>query len=60
MPMTFLTESNLAERWQCHRQTLARWRATGSGPPFIKLQNKVLYKLSDIEQYENTKTITPE
>jgi predicted site-specific integrase-resolvase len=57
---TFLTDKDLAERWHCHRQTLIRWRAEGTGPKYAKVNNKVLYKLSDIEAYEEQNTISHE
>lgn len=59
-PTIFLTDEQLAERWQCHRQTLIRWRAAGIGPKFVKISNKVRYKLSDIEEFEAAHTVTPE
>ena len=58
--MIFLTEEQLSERWQCHRQTLARWRSTGFGPKFVKISNQVRYKLSDIEEFEEANTVSPE
>jgi predicted site-specific integrase-resolvase len=32
--------------------TLERWRSNGTGPIFLKLQGRVMYRLEDIEQYE--------
>jgi len=34
-----------------HR-TLERWRWTGDGPKFLKVGGRVVYRLSDIEEYE--------
>lgn len=42
----------LAERWRVNVTTLDRWRSEGKGPPYLKLQGRVLYRLADIEGYE--------
>jgi len=55
-----LTDEQLAERWQCHRQTLIKWRSTGFGPKFVRISNQVRYKLSDVEAFEEANTVTPE
>ena len=53
----FLTAEELAERWHMNPGTLANWRIAGKGPKYLKLGNgqahKVLYRLSDIIDYEN-------
>ncbi len=53
-----LTDEQLAKRWQCHRQTLIRWRSKGRGPKFVKISNQIRYKLSDIQEFEQQNTIT--
>ena len=58
-PTIFLTDEQLAERWQCHRQTLIRWRTKGTGPKFVKINNQIRYKLSDVEAFEEANTVTP-
>ena len=64
--MTFLTDAQLAERWQCHRQTLVGWRAKGIGPfapggiKFVKIGGQYRYKLSDVEAFEEANTVNPE
>ena len=50
--MTFLNPGELAERWHRSVKTLERWRSEGSGPVYLKLHGKVLYRLSDVEAYE--------
>ena len=50
--MTFLNPSELAERWHLSVKTLERWRSEGSGPVYLKLHGKVLYRLSDVEDHE--------
>lgn len=47
-----LTEKMLANRWVCSVARLQRWRTVGEGPPYLKIVGKVLYRLKDIEAYE--------
>ena len=47
-----LTEIMLADRWVCSVARLQRWRAVGEGPQYLKIVGKVLYRLKDIEAYE--------
>ncbi len=54
----FLTDAQLAARWQIHRQTLIRWRRESTGPPYLRIEGRVLYPLAKVEQYEKANTIT--
>ena len=47
-----LTEIMLADRWACSVARLQRWRTVGEGPQYLKIVGKVLYRLKDIEAYE--------
>jgi hypothetical protein len=47
-----LTEKMLADRWVCSVARLQRWRTVGEGPKYLKIVGKVLYRLKDIEAYE--------
>ena len=47
-----LTEKMLADRWMCSVARLQRWRTVGEGPPYLKIVGKVLYRVKDIEAYE--------
>ena len=49
-----LDENRLAERWSMSARTLQRWRQDGKGPPFLKLGGRVMYRLCDIEAWENS------
>lgn len=53
----FLTTPQLAERWHMSQGTLENWRTQGKGPAYVKLSpnkpGKVLYKLEDVEAFEN-------
>lgn len=48
-----LTPKQLANRWHLSEKTLERWRHEGSGPLFLKLGNRVLYPLEQIEVTES-------
>jgi hypothetical protein len=53
---TYLTSSELAQRWRLHPKTLANWRVRGAGPTYFKVgdgqQAHVLYELAVIEEWE--------
>ncbi|MDE1901039.1 MAG: helix-turn-helix domain-containing protein [Alphaproteobacteria bacterium] len=42
----------LSKRWGLNPKTLDRWRQRGCGPLFLKIGGHVLYRLSDIDAYE--------
>jgi len=52
-----LTEKMLADRWVCSVARLQRWRTAGEGPPYLKIVGKVLYRLKDIEAYEEASLV---
>jgi hypothetical protein len=54
----FLTDAQLAARWQVHRQTLIRWRRQSTGPAYVRIEGRVLYRLAEVEHYEKAYTIT--
>ena len=47
-----LTEQMLAERWHCSASRLQRWRAANTGPTYLKIGGKVLYRQEDVRAYE--------
>ena len=47
-----IAEKMLADRWVCSVARLQRWRTVGEGPQYLKIVGKVLYRLKDIEAYE--------
>jgi Helix-turn-helix domain len=47
-----MNQLELAVRWKISHRTLERWRWTGEGPKFLKVGGRVVYRLSDIEEYE--------
>jgi hypothetical protein len=56
----FLTPQQLSERWggRIGVRTLANWRCNGGGPRYTKIGGAILYKVSDVENYEQNQTVT--
>ena len=52
MKATCMNQLELAVRWGISHRTLERWRWTGEGPKFLKVGGRVVYRLCDIEEYE--------
>jgi hypothetical protein len=52
-----LTEKMLAVRWVCSVARLQRWSIVGEEPPYLKMVGKVLYRLRDIEAYEEASLV---
>lgn len=48
----FLTEAELAARWLHSHRSLQRWRASGKGPRSIRIGQRVIYRVSDVEAFE--------
>lgn len=53
MSVTHLKQVELAARLKISPRTLERWRWTGEGPAFLKIGGRVIYRLEDVEAYEN-------
>ena len=49
---TFLTTNDLAKRWQISPKALNHWRKIKNGPSFFKIGKRVLYRQSDVENFE--------
>lgn len=43
---------DLARRWNISERTLERWRWLKTGPAYIRIGGRVVYRLQDIETYE--------
>ncbi len=52
MEVRHMNQRQLANRWGVSEATLERWRAEGTGPLFLKLRGRVMYRERDIEEYE--------
>lgn len=55
MPQTHLTQADLAAQLNISPRTLERWRWTGEGPAFLKIGERVVYRLEDVEAFEQAK-----
>jgi hypothetical protein len=55
MAVNRLSQLDLARRWAISPRTLERWRWTGEGPRYIKLVGRVVYRLEDVEAFENAR-----
>lgn len=51
---TCMNQLELAVRWGISHRTLERWRWTGEGSKFLKVGGRVVYRLSDVEEYEQS------
>jgi predicted DNA-binding transcriptional regulator AlpA len=51
-----VTPEELGARYRTTLDTLYRWRATGTGPRFMRIGGRVYYPESAIEQFEKNRT----
>ena len=56
----FMSESELAARWEVSPKTLQRWRTDRRGPPYLKLSKSVRYRREDIDAYEVSERKMPQ
>ncbi len=54
MSVRHLNQIELAARLNISPRTLERWRWTGEGPRFMKVGGRVVYRLEDVEGYEDS------
>jgi predicted DNA-binding transcriptional regulator AlpA len=53
----YLMQEQFCERFHISDRTAERWRATGEGPPFVRLgQRKIAYRASDCERWAAART----
>jgi predicted site-specific integrase-resolvase len=53
MTVRHLTQHELARRWALSPRTLERWRWTGEGPKFLKLNGRIAYREADVQSFED-------
>ncbi|OEC38441.1 hypothetical protein [Aeromonas sp. DNP9] len=53
MTTTHFDQLQLASRWCLSTAPFERWPPNGTGSSYIRLPGKVIYRLCDIEAYEN-------
>lgn len=52
MRISHFIQAELAFRWRISPRTLERWRCTKTGPIFLKIGGRVVYRLEDVEAFE--------
>jgi hypothetical protein len=53
----FLDEAGLQTEYLIPPRTAQRWRASGDGPPFVRLgKRRVVYRRSDVEAWLRART----
>lgn len=52
MAVQHFNQVELSRRWRLSPRTLERWRFQGTGPQYLKVGGRVVYRLEDIEAYE--------
>jgi hypothetical protein len=51
MRISHFNQAELAFRWRISPRTLERWRWSKTGPVFLKIGGRVIYRLEDIEAF---------
>ena len=54
-----LSSKLLARRWGLSHRTLERWRHDGTGPAFLKIGGRIMYRLEDIQAFEKARVSHP-
>ena len=49
-----MNQTELARRWRISSRTLERWRWLRQGPAYLKIGGRVVYRVEDVEAYEQT------
>jgi len=58
-PSEYLDEDGLYERFLIPPRTAQRWRASGGGPPFVRLgRRRVVYRVADVERWLAARTFS--
>ncbi len=52
MAIQHLNQVELSRRWRLSPRTLERWRSEGTGPSYLKVGGRVVYRWEDIEAFE--------
>jgi len=52
MAVQHINQVELSRRWRLSPRTLERWRYRGTGPRYLKVGGRVVYRLDDIEAFE--------
>jgi hypothetical protein len=52
MAVQHFNQVELSRRWRLSPRTLERWRFKGTGPHYLKVGGRVVYRLVDVEAFE--------
>lgn len=52
MSVQHLNQIELARRWRISPRTLERWRWLRQGPQYLKIGDRVVYRLEDVQTFE--------
>ncbi len=55
----FFNQHELAKRWHLSPRTLERFRYEKKGPPYVKIGGRVVYRVTDIVEYEDQALVVP-
>ena len=53
------TPKEVADYLQRSEKTLANWRCSGIGPPYVKAEGGVLYRWPDVEKWLASQLVSP-
>lgn len=56
-PTEHFHQYHLAKRWQISHKTLERWRYLKVGPNYLKIGGRVVYRIEDIEAFEEQQLV---
>jgi predicted DNA-binding transcriptional regulator AlpA len=54
----YLTQREVAAHLRLSERTLERHRVSGTGPRFVKLGRRIVYRRDDVEDWAATHTVT--
>jgi hypothetical protein len=52
MAIQHINQVELSRRWRLSPRTLERWRYQGTGPHYLKVGGRIVYRIADIEAFE--------
>ena len=52
MTVKHLNQVELSRRWSLSPRTLERWRWLRQGPNYLKVGGRIVYRLTDVEDFE--------
>ena len=59
MPVQHFNQVELSRRWRLSTRTLERWRFQGTGPQYVKVGGRVVYRREDVDAFEAERLHAP-